>query len=53
MRFVQVNDIASVASELAVALRKRGHHVDLLYPKLHGAGLPPLGAAARSMAARS
>jgi glycosyltransferase involved in cell wall biosynthesis len=42
MRFVQVNDIASVASELAVALRKRGHHVDLLYPKLHGAGLPPL-----------
>ncbi|MBK6563057.1 MAG: glycosyltransferase family 4 protein [Dehalococcoidia bacterium] len=43
MRFVQVNDIASVASELAVALRKRGHHVDLLYPKLHGAGLPPLG----------
>ena len=41
MRFVQVNDIASVASELAVALRKRGHHVDLLYPKLHGAGLPP------------
>ena len=43
MRFVQVNDIASVASELAVALRKRGHEVDLLYPKLHGAGLPPLG----------
>ena len=42
MRFVQVNDIASVASELAVALRKRGHHVDLLYPKLHGAGLSPL-----------
>lgn len=43
MRFVQVNDIASVASELAVALRKRGHEVDLFYPKLHGAGLPPLG----------
>jgi glycosyltransferase involved in cell wall biosynthesis len=43
MRFVQVNDIASVASELAVALRKRGHEVDLLYPKLHGANLPPLG----------
>ncbi len=43
MRFVQVNDIASVASELAVALRKRGHEVDLLYPKLHGAHLPPLG----------
>lgn len=41
MRFVQVNDIASVASELAVALRKRGHHVDLLYPRLYGAGLPP------------
>ena len=43
MRFVQVNDIASVASELAVALRRRGHHVDLLYPRLHGAQLPPLG----------
>jgi len=43
MRFVQVNDIASVASELAVALRKRGHEVDLLYPRLHGAGLPPIG----------
>ncbi len=41
MRFVQVNDIASVASELAIALRKRGHEVDLLYPKLYGAGLPP------------
>ena len=43
MRFVQVNDIASVASELAVALRRRGHHVDMLYPRLHGAKLPPLG----------
>jgi glycosyltransferase involved in cell wall biosynthesis len=43
MRFVQVNDIASVASELAVALRRRGHHVDMLYPRLHGATLPPLG----------
>ena len=42
MRFVQVNDIASVASELAVALRKRGHEVDLLYPRLYGAGLPPV-----------
>lgn len=42
MRFVQVNDIASVASELAVALRKRGHEVDLLYPRLYGAGLSPL-----------
>lgn len=41
MRFVQVNDIASVASELAVALRKRGHEVDLLYPRLYGASLPP------------
>ena len=41
MRFVQVNDIASVASELAVALRKRGHHVDLFYPRLYGAGLSP------------
>ena len=43
MRFAQVNDIASVASELAAALRKRGHEVDLLHPKLHGASLPPLG----------
>jgi glycosyltransferase involved in cell wall biosynthesis len=43
MRFVQVNDIASVASELAVALRKRGHEVDLLYPRLYGASLPPVG----------
>ena len=43
MRFVQVNDIASVAFELGVALRRRGHHVDLLYPRLHGASLPPLG----------
>jgi glycosyltransferase involved in cell wall biosynthesis len=48
MRFVQVNDIASVASELAVALRRRGHEVDLFYPKLHGAGLPPLGKVAVS-----
>ena len=43
MRFVQVNDIASVASELATALRKRGHEVDLLYPTLHGSNLRPLG----------
>lgn len=43
MRFVQVNDIASVASELAEALRRRGHHVDMLYPRLYGATLPPLG----------
>lgn len=41
MRFVQVNDIASVASELAAALRKRGHEVDLLYPRLYGANLQP------------
>jgi len=43
MRFVQVNDIASVASELATALRKRGHEVDLYYPRLYGASLPPIG----------
>ncbi|MGE3076575.1 MAG: glycosyltransferase family 4 protein [Dehalococcoidia bacterium] len=43
MRFVQVNDIASVASELAAALRKRGHEVDLFYPTLYGSSLPPLG----------
>ena len=43
MRIVQVNDVASVASELAAALRMRGHEVDLLCPSLPGAGLPPLG----------
>jgi glycosyltransferase involved in cell wall biosynthesis len=41
MRFVQVNDIASVATELATGLRKRGHEVDLLYPRLYGAELAP------------
>ncbi len=42
MRFAQVNDIASVASELAAALRARGHDVDILQPRLYGATLPPL-----------
>lgn len=42
MRFVQVNDIASVASELAAGLRARGHAVEILQPRLYGAKLPPL-----------
>ena len=27
---------------MAAALRRRGHEVDLLYPRLYGAGLSPL-----------
>lgn len=42
MRFAQVNDVASVASELAAGLRARGHEVELLQPRLYGAKLPPL-----------
>lgn len=42
MRIVQVNDIASVASELGTALERRGHEVVLLHPRLYGASLPPL-----------
>lgn len=42
MRFAQVNDVASVASELAAGLRARGHETELLQPRLYGASLPPL-----------
>lgn len=42
MRFAQVNDVASVATELAAGLRARGHTVDILRPRLYGAKLPPL-----------
>ena len=42
MRFAQVNDVASVATELAAGLRARGHTVEILYPRLYGAKLPPL-----------
>jgi glycosyltransferase involved in cell wall biosynthesis len=41
MRVVQVNDIASVASEIAAGLRDRGHEVDLFEPRLFGARLHP------------
>jgi glycosyltransferase involved in cell wall biosynthesis len=40
MRFCEINDIASVASELARGLRARGHEVDLLQPRLAGGSLP-------------
>ncbi len=42
MRFAQVNDVASVASELAAGLRALGHEVTLFQPRLYGASLPPL-----------
>jgi len=41
MRIAEINDIASVASELAEGLRERGHAVDLFEPRLFGAGLAP------------
>ena len=40
MRIVEINDIASVASELTAGLRARGHTVDLLHLRLVGGGLP-------------
>jgi glycosyltransferase involved in cell wall biosynthesis len=40
MRFCEINDIASVASELADGLRARGHDVDLFRPRLYGGALP-------------
>ena len=52
MRIAQVNDVASVASELTAALRERGHEVDLLQPWLRGGGLDdrwkPLAAPVRA-----
>lgn len=39
MRIAQVNDIASVASEITAGLRERGHDVDFLQPALRGGGL--------------
>lgn len=41
MRIVEINDIASVASEIGEGLRLRGHEVDLLHPRLFGARLHP------------
>lgn len=42
MRIAEINDIASVASEIAAGLRERGHEVTLLQPRLVGANLHPL-----------
>lgn len=41
MRIAEVNDIASVASEIGQGLRERGHEVDLFEPRLFGARLHP------------
>lgn len=41
MRIAEINDIASVASEIGAGLRVRGHEVDLFHPRLVGAGLHP------------
>lgn len=40
MRIAEINDIASVASELTRGLRQRGHDVALFQPRLVGGGLP-------------
>lgn len=40
MRIAEINDIASVASDLAAGLRARGHDVTLIRPRLVGGGLP-------------
>ncbi len=42
MRIAEINDVASVACELARGLRTRGHTVDLIQPRLIGGGLPAL-----------
>ncbi len=39
MRIAEVNDIASVASELANGLRARGHDVNVIQPRLFGGSL--------------
>ncbi|MCX7618001.1 glycosyltransferase family 4 protein [Tepidiforma sp.] len=41
MRIAEINDIASVATEIGAGLRARGHTVDYFYPRLVGAKLPP------------
>ena len=40
MRIAEINDIASVASELAEGLRARGHTVEVIRPRLFGGQLP-------------
>ena len=53
MRICEINDIASVASELARGLEERGHEVPLIQPDLVGGSLPkalkPLVAPARAV----
>ncbi|MCL4240973.1 MAG: glycosyltransferase family 4 protein [Dehalococcoidia bacterium] len=53
MRIAEVNDIASVATEIAVGLRTLGHEVDFFAPRLFGARLPafvkPVTAPARAL----
>lgn len=41
MRIAEINDIASVASEIGAGLRARGHDVTLYHPRLVGANLHP------------
>ena len=40
MRIAEINDIASVASDLSTGLRGRGHEVTLIQPRLIGGSLP-------------
>lgn len=53
MRIAEINDVASVASELGEGLRRRGHDVTLIQPGAPGAKLPqfvkPLVAPARAV----
>ncbi len=53
MRIAEVNDIASVATEIAAGLRALGHEVDFFAPRLFGARLPtfvkPVTAPARAL----
>lgn len=53
MRICEINDIASVASELARGLEERGHEVPVIQPDLVGGSLPkmlkPLVAPARAV----
>lgn len=42
MRIAEINDVASVASELTTGLRARGHDVTLFQPRLVGGQLPGL-----------
>ncbi|MGH2633685.1 MAG: glycosyltransferase family 4 protein, partial [Tepidiformaceae bacterium] len=42
MRIAEINDVASVASELTAGLRARGHDVTLFQPRLVGGQLPGL-----------